>query len=251
MGKTSNANQNKKQIEMKNFISILSTTCILLVTVISVSAGSNEKSKIWLAENAKKEGVISLSSGLQYTVLRQGTGMDHPSVNAPCECHYKGTLTDGTQFDSSYDRGDPTTFAPNQVIKGWTEAMQMMVEGDKWEMYIPSELAYGDSGSPPKIGPGDALIFTMEILKINGDKVPACKVDTMDGCTEKQETYIRKSINKYQGDAALIQGEIDRITRVTISNKGVSQANAEWGSHRVAILQKLLNLPANDNSKDL
>ena len=100
---------------MKNFISILSTTCILIVTVISVSAGSNEKSKIWLAENAKKEGVISLSSGLQYTVLRQGTGMDHPSVNAPCECHYKGTLTDGTQFDSSYDRGDPTTFAPNQV----------------------------------------------------------------------------------------------------------------------------------------
>merc|ERR1711865_1288361 len=219
---------------------------IATLLVAAAIAGTNEKGLKFLEENKGKDGVISLASGMQYKVLRAGEGANHPTVDSPCECHYKGTLIDGTQFDSSYDRGDPTTFAPNQVIKGWTEAMQMMVEGDKWEMYIPSELAYGDSGSPPKIGPGDALIFTMEILKINGDKVPACKVDTMDGCTDKQETYIRKSSNKWEGDAALIQGEIDRITRVTISNKGVSQANAEWGSHRVAILQKLLNLPAND-----
>merc|ERR1711865_419696 len=97
-----------------------------------------------------------------------------------------------TEFDSSYKRGSPTTFAPNQVIKGWTEAMQYMVEGDKWEMYIPSELGYGDSGSPPKIGGGDVLVFTMEILKINGDKVPAnkCDVKTLDGCSEKETTYI-------------------------------------------------------------
>ena len=78
----------------------------------------------------------------------------------------RGPLIDGTVFDSSYARGSPTSFAPNQVIKGWTEAMQLMVEGDKWEMYIPSDLAYGDRGSPPKIGGGETLIFQMEIIKV-------------------------------------------------------------------------------------
>merc|ERR1719183_2243738 len=99
--------------------------------------------------------------------------MEHPTVDSPCSCHYAGTTIDGKQFDSSYDRGEPTTFAPNQVIKGWTEAMQLMVEGDKWEMYIPPELAYGENGSPPTI-PGDStLVFQMEIIKIKGDTKPA------------------------------------------------------------------------------
>merc|ERR1719267_321850 len=133
-------------------------------------AGSNEKSKAFLEANKAKPGVITLPSGLQYKVLRKGSGTHHPTVNSPCECHYKGTLIDGTQFDSSYDRGSPTTFAPNQVIKGWTEAMQLMVEGDKWEMYIPSDLGYGDRGSPPKIKGGDTLVFVMELLKIKGNK---------------------------------------------------------------------------------
>ena len=102
--------------------------------------------------------------------------------NSPCECHYAGTTPSLTptavdldesawsEFDSSYKRGSPTTFAPNQVIKGWTEAMQLMVEGDKWEMYIPSELAYGNSDRGPKIKAGDVLIFRMELLKIMGNK---------------------------------------------------------------------------------
>ena len=105
--------------------------------------------------------------------------------NSPCECHYAGTTPSLTptavdldesawsEFDSSYKRGSPTTFAPNQVIKGWTEAMQLMVEGDKWEMYIPSELAYGNSDRGPKIKAGDVLIFRMELLKIMGNKVSA------------------------------------------------------------------------------
>merc|ERR1712178_464800 len=92
--------------------------------------------------------------------------------NTPCECHYKGTLIDGVQFDSSYDRGQPTTFAPNQVIKGWTEAMQLMVEGDKWEMYIPAELAYGDRGAGGKIPGGSTLIFVMKLEKIKGQSKP-------------------------------------------------------------------------------
>ena len=95
------------------------------------------------------------------------------------QCHYEGRTAakypDGEKFDSSYDRGSPTTFAPNQVIKGWTEAMQLMVEGDKWEMFIPSDLAYGDRGRPPRIGGGDCLIFTMEIIKIKGGTVPVSK----------------------------------------------------------------------------
>ena len=81
----------------------------------------------------------------RYKVLRKGDGTSHPTADSSCSCHYGGKLINGETFDSSYDRGSPTDFAPNQVIKGWTEAMQLMVEGDKWEMYIPSELGYGDS----------------------------------------------------------------------------------------------------------
>ena len=95
----------------------------------------------FLAENKGKSGVITLPSGLQYAVISEGAGVEHPKVGTPCECHYAGRLLDGTEFDSSYKRGTPSTFAPNQVIKGWTEAMQLMVQGDKWEMYIPMELA--------------------------------------------------------------------------------------------------------------
>merc|ERR1712216_1100683 len=99
-----------------------------------------------------------------------GAGAKSPLVSTPCSCHYRGTLMDGTEFDSSYKRGQPTTFAPNQVIAGWTEAMQLMGEGDKWEMYIPANLAYGDSGRVAGV-----LVFTMEIIKIKGGKRPKVK----------------------------------------------------------------------------
>merc|ERR1719436_1072406 len=170
-------------------------------------AGTNDEGKKFLEDNAKKPGVITLPSGLQYKVLREGNGEDHPTVDSSCECHYAGTtpaLTpdaidkdekDWAEFDSSYKRGSPTSFAPNQVIKGWTEAMQLMVEGDKWEMYIPSELGYGESGSGAKIKGGDMLIFRMEILKIGqGEKKPASRCDpkTLKGCNEKQKAYIEK-----------------------------------------------------------
>lgn len=113
------------------------------------------------------KGVVSLPSGLLYKVLKAGSGKT-PQISTPCECHYKGTLIDGSQFDSSYDRGEPTTFAPNQVIKGWTEAMQLMKEGSKWELYIPSELAYGDRGAGGMIPGGAALVFIIELLKVKG-----------------------------------------------------------------------------------
>ena len=133
-------------------------------------------SEKFLSENKAKDGVISLPSGLQYKVLRQGKGTGHPLPGTPCSCHYEGRCAadypSGKKFDSSYDRGSPTTFAPNQVISGWTEAMQLMVEGDKWEMYIPSNLAYGDQGKVP-----GCLVFTMEIIKILGNTRPSKKDD--------------------------------------------------------------------------
>ena len=124
---------------------------------------------VWLEANAKKEGVTVLPSGLQYKVLQEGTGTRSPKKDTPCACHYSGATLDGKEFDSSYRRGKPSTFAPRQVIKGWTEAMQLMKEGDKWELYVPAELGYGGRGSPSgSIKPGDALVFTIEIVSIQG-----------------------------------------------------------------------------------
>mmetsp|Transcript_1954 Transcript_1954/g.2949 ORF Transcript_1954/g.2949 Transcript_1954/m.2949 type:complete len:222 (-) Transcript_1954:92-757(-) len=190
----------------------------------------------FLEENKNKEGVITLPSGLQYKVLREGDGADSPTVSTPCECHYEGTLIDGEKFDSSYDRGSPTTFAPNQVIKGWTEAMQLMVEGDKWEMYIPSELAYGERGSPPKIPGGSVLIFKMEILKIKGEKKPAnrCKVASLEGCDDKQKTYIEKQKSK---DQASIEKELARLQKM--SSGQMKPEQSVWISKRLHILQQL------------
>ena len=148
----------------------------IALSAICVVSATNAVGLKFLEENSKKEGVVTLPSGLQYKIMESGSGKFHPTVDSPCECHYEGRTASnypsGPKFDSSYDRGSPTTFAPNQVIKGWTEAMQLMVEGDKWELYIPSDKAYGDGGRPPKIGGGDCLVFTIEILKIKGNKKP-------------------------------------------------------------------------------
>ncbi len=119
----------------------------------------------FLDENKKQEGVISLSSGLQYKVLTQGTG-SLPKELDIIECHYKGTLIDGTVFDSSYQRGKPAVFQLGGVIKGWIEALQKMKVGSKWMLYIPPELAYGDQGAGLLIKPGATLIFEVEILSI-------------------------------------------------------------------------------------
>merc|ERR1719350_1192796 len=139
--------------------------------LVAAAAGTNAEGQKFLEEKAAEADVVSLPSGLLYKVLKKGEGKHHPTKDSPCDCHYAGTLIDGTEFDSSYKRGQPTTFAPKQVIKGWTEAMQLMVEGDKWEMYIPSDLAHGDRGAGGKIPGGAALVFQMEIIKIKGDKV--------------------------------------------------------------------------------
>lgn len=118
----------------------------------------------FLAENAKKEGVITLPSGLQYKVITPGTG-PKPTAQDTVTVHYRGTLIDGTEFDSSYQRNAPVSFPLGNVIPGWTEGLQLMQEGAKWELYIPSDLAYGPGGSGPTIGPNATLIFQVELLK--------------------------------------------------------------------------------------
>ena len=130
----------------------------------------------FLEENQKKEGVITTKSGLQYKVLFEGDGREHPGIESKCECHYAGRLLDGTEFDSSYSRGETETFEPTKVIKGWTEALQLMVVGDKWELYCPFELAYGEKGKPSAKIPAKAMLtFVMELVNIKGEKIPSSR----------------------------------------------------------------------------
>jgi FKBP-type peptidyl-prolyl cis-trans isomerase FklB len=119
----------------------------------------------FLAENKTKPGVVTLPSGLQYVILKAGDG-PKPTINDKVKTHYHGTLIDGTVFDSSVERGEPISFPVSGVIKGWTEALQLMPVGSKWKLFIPSELAYGDRQAGPKIGPGSALVFEVELLAI-------------------------------------------------------------------------------------
>ena len=148
--------------------SAMKTILLLVATLLaSASAGTNAFGKKFLEENKNRDGVVVLPSGLQYKVLREGDGEAHPLPDSSCECHYEGRTAQewskepkGKKFDSSYDRGSPTSFAPSGVVAGWTEAMQLMVEGDKWELYIPSEMGYGDSGQGGDIGPGDVVRYS-------------------------------------------------------------------------------------------
>ena len=119
----------------------------------------------FLAENGKKEGVTALPSGLQYKVITPGSGKS-PKLSDSVTTHYKGTLIDGTEFDSSYKRGEPATFPVSGVIAGWTEALQLMKEGAKWQIFLPPALAYGDRGAGRDIGPNATLIFEVELISV-------------------------------------------------------------------------------------
>jgi len=119
----------------------------------------------FLADNKKKEGVITTASGLQYKVMTKGSGVSPKSTDT-VSVHYKGTLIDGKEFDSSYRRGQPASFPVKGVIKGWTEALQLMKVGAKWQLFIPSELAYGERGAGRDIGPNSTLIFDVELISI-------------------------------------------------------------------------------------
>ena len=129
------------------------------------TAALKAEGEAFLAQNAKNEGVVTLPSGLQYKVLVSGNGAT-PKASDSVECHYEGRLISGTVFDSSYQRGETATFGVTQVIAGWVEALQLMKEGDKWQLYIPYNLAYGERGAGAQIPPYATLIFDVELIKV-------------------------------------------------------------------------------------
>jgi FKBP-type peptidyl-prolyl cis-trans isomerase FkpA/FKBP-type peptidyl-prolyl cis-trans isomerase FklB len=131
-----------------------------------VAEKNKTEGELFLTENGKKEGVMTTDSGLQYKVLTEGTGAQ-PTADDTVTVHYSGKLLDGTEFDSSYSRGEPISFPLGNVIPGWTEGLQLMKVGSKYELYIPSALAYGPGGSQPRIPPNAALVFEVELLGIN------------------------------------------------------------------------------------
>jgi FKBP-type peptidyl-prolyl cis-trans isomerase FklB len=126
---------------------------------------NKKEGEAFLEANKKKDGVITLPSGLQYKILKEGNGAK-PTATQTVKCNYRGTLIDGKEFDSSYKRGEPTEFPVGQVIKGWTEALQLMPVGSKWQLFIPSNLAYGENGGGQMIGPNATLIFDIELISI-------------------------------------------------------------------------------------
>ena len=148
-----------------------STICAALAALIlttacdAQTANPTERAEKFLMENKDKEGVKTLPSGLQYKVIKDGDGRT-PKLTDTVVTHYRGTLLDGSEFDSSYKRKEPLEFPVTGVIKGWTEALQLMKEGAKWILYVPAKLAYGERGFPPVIGPNETLVFEIELLKV-------------------------------------------------------------------------------------
>ena len=131
----------------------------------NIAEKNKKEGEAFLEANKKKDGVITLPSGLQYKILKEGSGAK-PTATQTVKCNYRGTLIDGKEFDSSYKRGEPTEFPVGQVIKGWTEALQLMPVGSKWQLFIPSNLAYGENGGGQIIGPNATLIFDIELISI-------------------------------------------------------------------------------------
>lgn len=146
-------------------LSLFTALTALTLTPSIMAESAAAKGEAFLKENATKEGVKTLPSGLQYKVIKEGTGKS-PKATDTVSVHYRGTLINGTEFDSSYKRNAPAEFPVNRVIRGWTEALQLMKEGSKWMLYIPSNLAYGSRGAGGDIGPDETLIFEVELLKV-------------------------------------------------------------------------------------
>lgn len=150
---------------------VLLAVCAVAYFLLQMVGGSKAKENVklgqaFLEKNATEDGVETTQSGLQHKVLQPGSGDQHPGPRDKVKVHYHGTMIDGTVFDSSVDRGEPITFGLNQVIPGWTEGLQLMVEGEKTRLFIPSNLAYGNR-SAGKIKPGSTLIFDVELIEIN------------------------------------------------------------------------------------
>lgn len=160
-------NQSELKLSQEEMQQVLTAYQQKLTTERAAKADSNKTAgEKFLAENKKKDGVVTLPSGLQYKVLEKGDG-PKPTVDDNVKVHYRGTHIDGTVFDSSYERGEPVSLGLSQVIKGWQEAVPLMSVGSKYQIYVPADLAYGDRGAGGSIGPNETLIFDIELLGIN------------------------------------------------------------------------------------
>ncbi len=130
-------------------------------------AGDNKaKSAKFMADNKTKKGIVSLPSGVQYRIIEDGTGTKHPTTQSEVQVHYRGSLSNGLEFDSSFARGEPVKFKVGDVIKGWQEVLPLMRQGDHWQVFVPPELAYGERGQPPRIGPNEALVFELKLIDV-------------------------------------------------------------------------------------
>ncbi len=165
-GKPSKYTQEELEAAMKAFETVMQAKQAEMEKAQMAKAGEVKAAGAkFLAENGKREGVVTTASGLQYEVLKKSDGAK-PAATDRVNVHYHGTLLSGKVFDSSVERGQPITFGVQEVIKGWTEALQLMTVGSKYKLFIPSELAYGDNGAGPDIGPGETLVFEVELLAI-------------------------------------------------------------------------------------
>mmetsp|Transcript_87064 Transcript_87064/g.244175 ORF Transcript_87064/g.244175 Transcript_87064/m.244175 type:complete len:245 (+) Transcript_87064:63-797(+) len=235
----------------------MAVTVVMRVSALFVAsrlmysaAATNEVGKEFLRENEEREGVFTLESGLQYKVLRKGSGVFRVALESTCECHYAGTtpsLTPDAQdkpeedwdaFDSSYHRGETVSFTPSNVIAGWTEALQLMVEGDKFELYIPSELAYGDSPPNDKVEAGDVLIFRMELLSIKGKKkrVGVCNFKSRKNCgpneIEMLDTLAKSPLEELEEEAKKL--------RIMKEDESLDQDDREATKSDLLFLMKLM-----------
>lgn len=191
--------------------------------------------KAFLENNGKAEGVVVLPSGLQYKVLSHGPVGRSPGPNTICECNYRGTLIDGTEFDSSYKRGCSVSFPLNKVIKGWTQAMQLMKEGDKWQVFIPPQLAYKNKCKGKHIKPGEVLIFELELLRLKGEAVS--KKKTKEGKKGKQ-TEVRKETPTKETPAGCPPEKKRKVEEIL----NVMKAKYQLGSHQDNMRNKVQKL---------
>jgi FKBP-type peptidyl-prolyl cis-trans isomerase FklB len=131
-----------------------------------LSTENKAKSARFMADNKAKKGIVALPSGVQYRIIEDGTGTKHPTAQSEVTVHYRGSLSNGLEFDSSFARGEPVKFKVGDVIKGWQEVLPLMRVGDHWQVFVPPELAYGERGQPPRIGPSEALVFELKLIDV-------------------------------------------------------------------------------------
>lgn len=232
-----------------SLVALLATVFFLLPYHLAAS-GTNEVGIQFLEDNKNRPGVVALPSGLQYKVLRKGGGEVHATIETNCRMHLACTtpsLTpdaigkepeDWDSFENTYKSNAPAAFAPKYVMKGWAEAMQLMVEKDVLEVYTPSELAYGDKGHDSKVKGGEVLICRMEMESIKAWKDTnqglACDVATLQGCTDRQTTYLEK---QRLASAEKRKGELERLRGMQEGN--MKPETKSWVLTRIWMLEKM------------